>query len=72
MNIEKSLNSLDRLVQLNKAARAKGLQVTGECNTCKGKREKLGYRKYPYLADMQEAVKMSYISCQPCFDNVWA
>lgn len=41
----------------------------GVCETCS---EKMGVRRYPLLADKDEAVRMSYISCDECFEAVWA
>jgi len=44
------------------------LPEAGTCETC-NKRE--GTRRRPYIADKQEAERMSYISCDPCFQSVW-
>ena len=42
---------------------------TGVCETC-NKRD--GIRRRPCIADKQEAEQMSYISCDKCFEAVWA
>ena len=44
-------------------------QQTGICETCE-KAE--GIRRFPNIAEKDEALRMSYISCQPCFEAVWA
>ena len=46
--------------------RTRGLPLKGKC-ACR----KPGIRRYLLLADMQEAINMSYISCQSCFDRTW-
>lgn len=47
--------------------------LDGSCHTCNlsGKVTQ-GTRRFPRLADKEEALKMSYISCDPCFQSVWA
>lgn len=41
----------------------------GVCETCS---ERMGVRRFPLLADKDEAMRMSYISCDECFHSVWA
>jgi hypothetical protein len=47
--------------------------LIGNCHTCElaGKITQ-GFRRFPRLEDKEEALKLSYISCDSCFDSVWA
>ena len=45
------------------------LPLMGSCEQCQ---EFMGNRRYPLLANMHEAVRLSYISCQPCYNATWA
>jgi hypothetical protein len=49
-------------------AKKQGLPLEGKCACCGGE----GTRHFPCLANIEEAVRMSYISCEPCFHATWA
>lgn len=62
--------NIERVAYLLNLAKGIPFDPGHEFGTCKCGEQ--GNRRRPHLADLEDAEKMSYISCRECFEATWA